>query len=109
MACIDASCQSLGPSTSAQPRSSVQQQEPIQALTELVDRACELVDARLKGIVLDKLGFMYHCEAIKKFLFFGQGDFASALMHHTADLLSMRASQVRPVHAYSLPSILRAT
>jgi hypothetical protein len=59
-----------------------------------VDRACELVDARLKGIVLNKLGFMCHCEAIKKFLFFGQGDFASALTHHTADLLSMRASQV---------------
>ena len=75
----------------------VQQREPGERLNEEVERACKLVDARLCSLVLNKFGLMRHCEAMKKFLFFGQGDFASALMHHTADLLPMRASQVRVV------------
>ena len=71
------------------------QDAPAEALQEIVDAACTLVDARLKGLVLEKFGFLRHCDAIKRFLFFGQGDFSSALVHHTADLLPMRASQVR--------------
>ena len=74
----------------------VQQQDPTEALDEVVQQACARVDARLKGRLLDKLGFLRHCEALKKLLFFGQGDFAAALVHHTADLLPRRASQVHP-------------
>jgi gamma-tubulin complex component 3 len=70
--------------------------EPERALTEMVHRACLLVDARLKGLILDKFGFMHHCDAIAKLLFFGQGDFATSFLHHTEDLLPLKASQVTP-------------
>jgi gamma-tubulin complex component 3 len=54
------------------------------------------VDARLKGLVLGKCGFMHHADAVTKLLFFGQGDFATSFLRHTDDLLPLRASRVTP-------------
>ena len=71
------------------------QPESVEGLEAEVAAACARVDARLKGLLLERFGFVQHCAAMKRLLFLAQGDFASALIHHTADLLPQRVSSVR--------------
>ncbi|CAD7697869.1 unnamed protein product [Ostreobium quekettii] len=52
----------------------------MEGLQGLVDGASASVDQRLLDILFQKYSFSQHCEAMKRYLLLGQGDFIQALM-----------------------------
>ena len=69
----------------------------LESLQELVDSASALVDQRLMDILYMKYSFTLHCEAIKRYLLLGQGDFIQALMDFLKPELNKDASKVSEI------------
>eukprot|EP00803_Ostreobium_quekettii_P003739 evm.model.scf_156.5 EVM.evm.TU.scf_156.5 scf_156:43972-47321(-) len=69
----------------------------MESLQELVDSASASVDQRLMDILYHKYSFYLHCEAIKRYLLLGQGDFIQALMDFVKPELDKDASKVSEI------------
>ncbi|KAK9833447.1 hypothetical protein WJX81_006327 [Elliptochloris bilobata] len=60
-------------------------------LEALVDAAAAGIDRHVTSVLLGKHRFVAHCDAIKRYLLLGQGDFVAALMEGLGESLGGRA------------------
>ena len=69
----------------------------VQGLERFVQDASAVVDKRLISILFDKFHLAKHCDAIRRYLLLGQGDFVQALMDNAHKELSQEASTISEI------------
>ena len=60
-------------------------------LSDWVDEAYNTTNAKVLDLLFSKYRFKSHCNAIRKYLLLGQGDFHHSLMETLTDELSKKA------------------
>lgn len=77
----------------------------LSALQKWVDFASHETNARLVRVLFDKYRFKDHCNAIRKYLLLGQGDFHHSLMEFISKELEVQAEKI---YKHNLVSILES-
>ncbi|KAJ9510229.1 hypothetical protein QJQ45_015708 [Haematococcus lacustris] len=82
----------------------------LEALERVVSAASLTVDKRLLGVLLEQHGFAKHCDALRRYLLLGQGDFVQALMDALTRELDQEAGRVSEMQlAHGLRTALAAS
>jgi gamma-tubulin complex component 3 len=74
--------------------SSFTQTSKFNEFKEWISKATEITSQKLVSVLFVKFKFIQHCEAIKKYLLLGQGDFVQCLMDHVSSELSKPAYSI---------------
>uniref|UniRef100_A0A7S3QYS6 Gamma-tubulin complex component n=1 Tax=Dunaliella tertiolecta TaxID=3047 RepID=A0A7S3QYS6_DUNTE len=69
----------------------------VEALERVVSTASAMVDRRLMEVLMGRFQFAKHCDAVRRYLLLGQGDFVQALMDLVSKELDRSAMQVSEI------------